>query len=205
MTKKAKKRIVPQKPSEKNKIPIWVWFAVSGVASIFLVIGLFYLGGQGLGQGNSNIEGVTILPDQERGHVDGEVAYLQDVPAGGTHNPAWQNCGIYEEPVRAENAVHSLEHGAVWIAYQPDLAQDQVDVLQNIVRQERRNRGEPMVLLSPRDDLNDPIVVTAWRVQLRLDEAADERLVDFVQTYQRGPFTPEPGAACVNGVGTPLS
>jgi hypothetical protein len=59
-------------------------------------------------------------------HVGGNIDYDQDLgipPAGGPHNPSWQNCGFYDELVRDENAVHSLEHGAVWITYQPDLPQ----------------------------------------------------------------------------------
>ena len=58
-------------------------------------------------------------------HTTEPVEYPQNPPVGGDHNPVWQNCGYYDEPVRNENAVHSLEHGAVWITYQPDLPQDQ--------------------------------------------------------------------------------
>jgi len=53
-------------------------------------------------------------------------------------------------------------------------------------------------------NLDSPIVATAWRVQLNLDDAADERLVQFVNKYQKGPFTPEPGANCVGGIGEPI-
>jgi hypothetical protein len=49
-------------------------------------------------------------------HTEGEVDYEQSPPAGGEHNPVWQNCGYYAEPVRDENAVRSLEHGAVWLS-----------------------------------------------------------------------------------------
>lgn len=206
MAKKGQtRRITSRQTSSQNKTPTWAWFLAGGIISVLLVIGLFYLGNQGINQTSSGIDGVEILADPGRGHVDGDIAYTQDIPVGGTHNPVWQNCGIYDEPVRKENAVHSLEHGAVWIAYQSDLPENQVETLRNLVRQERRNRGEAMVLLSPQPDIENPIVVTAWRVQLRLDDANDERLPDFLSAYQRGPFTPEPGAACTSGVGTPLS
>jgi hypothetical protein len=120
-------------------------------------------------------------------------------PAGGAHNPEWLNCGIFEEPVRPENVIHSMEHGAVWIAYQPELPQGQVDVLRQLVRQEQSRRGEPLIVLAPLPELETPIVATAWRAQLKLENAADERLQAFVDRFQRGPFTPEPGANCAFG------
>jgi hypothetical protein len=64
---------------------------------------------------------------------------------------------------------------------------------------------EPLILLTPKPELETPIVASAWRVRLELDDASDERLVEFVQQYQQGPFTPEPGAACTGGIGQPLS
>src|ERR687891_454587 len=65
-------------------------------------------------------------------HTEETVPYSQIPPVGGPHDPVWQNCGFYDMPVRDENAVHSLEHGAVWITYSPDLPQDQVDELRDI-------------------------------------------------------------------------
>ena len=172
---------------------------------MLLVMGLFYLGQQGPAIANNDIEGLIIAPDPGRGHTEEDVDYHDDVPAGGEHSSVWLNCGIYDNPVHEENAVHSLEHGAVWLAYNPTLATDQVDILRNLVRQERSRRGEPMIILSPRDNLEAPIVATAWRIQLNLDDASDERLEQFVRRYQRGPFTPEPGALCWDGTGEPLS
>jgi hypothetical protein len=181
-----------------------MWFAISAVVAVIIVAGLFYLGNRGGASNSSNIEGVEFLAEAGRGHVEGEVAYPDAVPSGGQHNPVWQNCGIYDEPLRPENAIHSLEHGAVWVAYQPNLPADQVELLREAVRQARRNFGQSMVLLSPQPDLTTPIELVAWRVRLRVEQAADGRIAEFLATYQKGPFTPEPAASCINGIGTPL-
>ncbi|GAB4448880.1 MAG: DUF3105 domain-containing protein [Anaerolineae bacterium] len=192
--------------SSQTKIPGWVWLAGGIVLAVLAVIGLFYLGNQTAGAVQGDIDGVLIFPDPGRGHRDGELPYTTDVPVGGLHNPEWQNCGIYDQPVRTENAIHSLEHGAVWIAYQPDLPADQVETLRALVREDQAGSQERWVLLAPKPDLKDPIVATAWRVQLRLDNASDPRLAQFMRQYQKGPYYPEPGANCTfGGIGQPLS
>lgn len=192
-------------PQSKNKLPAWSWLVGGGVLAALAVIGLLYLGYGAAPEAKANIEGVVIFPDPGRGHQSGDITYSQDVPVGGVHNPEWLNCGIYDQPVRPENAIHSMEHGAVWIAYRPDLPADQVEMLRNLVRQNQAERQERWVLLAPKPDLKDPIVATAWQVQLRLDNAADERLAHFVGEYQQGPYFPEPGATCTfGGIGQPL-
>lgn len=156
---------------------------------------------------DDGIDGTVSFPDPGLDHQDGNIEYPQPVPPGGKHSAAWQNCGIYDEPVPPEPIVHSLEHGAVWIAYQPDLPSGQVEMLRELVQQAQQARGEPLVLLAPlpaQSPMDAPIVVTAWRVQLQLEDAADERLVQFLDRYQNGPFAPEPGAPCSGGVGEPL-
>ena len=131
-------------------------------------------------------------------HTEADVDYKQNPPVGGAHNPVWQNCGYYDQPVRDENAVHSLEHGAVWITYSPDLPQDQVDHLREIAE------NETYVLVSPRDDLPSPVVASAWGKQLMLDNADDTDLDRFIGAYEQGPQTPEKGAVCTGGIGQPV-
>jgi hypothetical protein len=129
------------------------------------------------------------------GHSAEIVAYEPTPPVGGEHDGTPQTCGFYAVPVRSENAVHSLEHGAVWITYQPGLPSDQVDRLRALAR------DEPKVLVSPYEGLPAPVVASSWGRQLQFDSAADERLGQFVRRY-RG-MAPEPNAPCA-GVGTPL-
>lgn len=128
-------------------------------------------------------------------HTSGDVDYEQSPPTGGEHNPVWQNCGFYDKPVRDENAVHSLEHGAVWITYSPDLPQDQVTELKNI------GEDRSYILVSPYPDLpsDTPVVASAWGKQVGLDGAEDPDLESFIQAYRQGPQTPEPGAVCTGG------
>jgi hypothetical protein len=130
-------------------------------------------------------------------HTEGVVDYAQTPPAGGEHNPDWQNSGFYEEPVRDETAVHTLEHGAVWITYSPDLPGAQVETIRDLVE------GQNCILASPYEGLPSPVVASAWGKQLSLERADDPDLERFIGAYRQGPQTPEPGAACTGGVGSP--
>ena len=130
-------------------------------------------------------------------HVTTQVEYQQTPPVGGNHNPVWQNCGYYGEPIDSEFGVHSLEHGAVWITYRPDLPDDEVDTL-------RDRAGRSYVLVSPWEgELPAPVVASAWGKQLRLESASDPALAQFIDYFTQGPQTPEPGASCNGGVGNP--
>jgi hypothetical protein len=147
------------------------------------------------------IPGVEHIAATDRDHVTGAVTYAQSPPIGGPHNPVWQNCGVYDQPVPNELGVHSMEHGAVWITYRPDLAADQVQILRGVVR------GKEYALLSPwpaEVPFPSPIVASAWGLQLKLDSASDPRLAEFVRRYANGPQTPERMAPCSGGIGTPL-
>jgi hypothetical protein len=126
-------------------------------------------------------------------HTEEDVDYEQSPPVGGEHNPVWQNAGFYEEPVRDENAVHTLEHGAVWIAYSPDLPDDQKDRIRQIVGE------ETCMLASPYPGLDSPIVASAWGKQLALESADSPDLERFIRAYRQGPQTPEMGATCTGG------
>lgn len=203
MAKKRSAKRASQSPA--GGLPGRVWIFGGAALVLVLVSGLLYLG-FGAAKAGSGIEGMKILPDLGRGHQEGDISYASLTPGSGIHNPTWLNCGIYDEPVRTENVIHSMEHGAVWIAYRPDLPAEQVETLRNLVRREQSRKGERLIVLAPKPGLEKPVVATAWRVQLELDQAGDERLANFVQLYQRGPFYPEPGASCTfGGIGTPLS
>lgn len=166
------------------------------VALVVIVIGaLLYF--QNQNASNGNISGIVTYSNLSRNHVTGTVNYPQVPPVGGPHNPVWQNCGIYTSPVPNENAVHSMEHGAVWITYQPSLSTADIQTLQGLVR------GHSYVILSPYTGLPSPVVASAWGVQLKVNSANDPRIAQFISKYEQGPQTPEQGSPCTGGNGTP--
>jgi len=122
------------------------------------------------------------------------VAYDQSPPFGGPHDSVWADCmgTVYPTAVRTENMVHGLEHGAVWVAYNPDkVTGDALDKLKN------RVTGQPYTQMSPYPGLDKPISLQSWGHQLKLDSADDERIDQFIQSLRRNPNTyPEVGAAC---------
>jgi hypothetical protein len=89
--------------------------------------------------------------------------------------------------------VHSLEHGAVWITYNPDqVSEDDIATLAELAKESGR-------MLSPYEGLDSPISIQSWNHQLKVDSADDERLEQFADffTYNTEYF-PEPGASCEN-------
>ena len=144
---------------------------------------------------SSNPQGIADPPEGSEffdvpaaGHVAGQVQYEQDPPAGGPHGEGTAACQAYDVPVINENAVHALEHGAVWITYQPDLDPDDVKTLEGFV-----NRRE--VLVSPYPGLDSPVVASTWGRQLRVDSADDARIDQFIRAFQNQ-TAPENAASC---------
>lgn len=145
------------------------------------------------------LEGVVTFPRPSRGHETNlEIAFGELPPAGGTHDPVWQNCGLYAEPLNTANVIHSMEHGAAWVTYQPDLPADQIAAIED------RFSGQTYIIVSPYPEQRSPIVLTAWGAQLEIDDIEDNRVSDFIERYRLGPNTPERGAACTGGTGEPV-
>ncbi|MBD7956184.1 DUF3105 domain-containing protein [Microbacterium sp. Sa4CUA7] len=185
----------------RSKLVWWVVGSTAGIAIVAAIVASYiftpkpvtYARGDGDG---ASISGVATF-ENTANHVEGDVDYPQTPPAGGDHNAMWLNCGVYAEPVPEVNAVHSLEHGAVWVTYDP-AAVDQTAV--DAIRAKLPNS---YVILSPHEGLDAPVVASAWNAQLKLDSADDPRLDDFLTAYWRSLNAPEPNAACAGAFDAP--
>ncbi|MFE2534377.1 DUF3105 domain-containing protein [Streptomyces sp. NPDC059371] len=131
-----------------------------------------------------------------RNHVTKTVSYPMEPPVGGDHNQVWMNCNgdVYTKAVNPMNAVHSLEHGAVWVTYNSKASEADVKALAAKVKK------TPYTLMSPVDDQKDPIMLSAWGKQRSVTGASDKNVDAFLSEFVQGKQTPEPGAACTNGL-----
>ncbi len=181
---------IQQAAQERRRRRLLIWGPVAAVVLALIGLTLY----QAL---RPELSGLVEEPDQARGHDDNAQFVNTGLPPmGGIHRPIWQNCGIYDTPVDDSLAVHSLEHGAVWLAYHPDLPDETVSALR------REVAGKSFVIMAPYPDLQGQVVMTAWGRQLVLDTLPDDRVGAFIDRY-RG-LGPEPGASCSDGVGTPI-
>jgi hypothetical protein len=148
----------------------------------------------------SDIAGVTTYEYAAgRQHVQTPVTYTEAPPVGGPHDPYWADCTgtVYTVDIRHENAVHSLEHGAVWITYNPDqVSQSDIDTLAALVD------GQPGRMLSPYAGQDSAISLQSWNHHLEVDSAGDKRIKQFadLMTFNSevdGHY-PEIGASCEN-------
>jgi hypothetical protein len=129
--------------------------------------------------------------------VDYKAEFGMDPPAGGPHWAVWLNCGIYTEPQQNERAVHDLEHGAVWVTYNPDKVRG--EALATL----RDRIPATYAVLSPYPGLDAPVVASAWGAQMKLTGVDDKGLDKFIEKYWQSPDAPEPGAPCTGGVDGP--
>ncbi len=185
----------------RSKLVWWVVGSTAGLAVVALIVASLLLTPRPItfdrGNGDaSGISGVETFTNTAN-HVEGDVDYAQTPPAGGDHNAVWLNCGVYSQPVPNVNAVHSLEHGAVWITYDP--AEIDADGVQAL----RAQLPSSYVILSPYEGLPSPIVMSAWNAQVQLDEPTDPRVEEFLTAFWRNTNAPEPNAACTGALDAP--
>ncbi|MDO0915485.1 DUF3105 domain-containing protein [Streptomyces sp. DT2A-34] len=129
-------------------------------------------------------------------HVAGDVKYPMNPPVGGDHNKAWMNCNgdVYTKALNNVNAVHSLEHGAVWVTYNSNASDADVKALAEKVKK------TPYSLMSPVEDQKDPIMLSAWGKQRTVTSASDPNVDKFFEEFVQGEQTPEKGAVCTGGL-----
>ncbi len=124
-------------------------------------------------------------------------------PAGGNHLSAWQTCtgSVYEGPIVDGNAVHSMEHGAVWLTYDPALVeQADIDALALLIG------ARDYSLMSPYPGQGVAVSLQSWGNRYQTEDPSDPKIGEYLDTYVLNErFNPEPNAICAGGVTTTAS
>ncbi|GIF18799.1 hypothetical protein BJ973_008241 [Actinoplanes tereljensis] len=200
---KGRKPVTPVKVSGGRP---WGPIAVIGLVAV-IALGIVGFGVYSVVKGSrswedkaSDIAGVVNYRAQKNAaiddqtHKDGTLTYVTSPPVGGAHNATPQNCNgdVYDAPIANEHAVHSLEHGAVWITYKQGLAADQVAILQ------KKMEGKDYTFMSPYAGLDKNVSVQVWGFQLKTDDVNDSRIDEFIKDT-RVVAALEPGISCSGG------
>jgi hypothetical protein len=145
-----------------------------------------------------DIPGVTVERVASHSHRAGTIDYPgKHPPSGGDHSSTPLTCGFYDQQPPDELAVHDLEHGAVWIAYDSKtIVGADVQTLKAFAKQDH-------VVVSPYAGMSAPITIVAWEHRLEVQSVSDPRLQQFVDEFRNGKQAPEAGAAC-RGAGQPV-
>ena len=125
-------------------------------------------------------------------HVSGAIDYsdYSNPPTYGPHHGPLNDSdgnsivprptGVYSTPQPDEDLVHNLEHGHIWISYNPSLiSTSDLNLLEAFVNDGGTNAG---VILTPRSANTTAIAVTSWVHLLELDTFDDQQIRDFVNT-----------------------
>jgi hypothetical protein len=190
------------------KKPFPLGFVLGSAVLAVALIGILVYAVQNQGVGDtsslkyaeSQVDGLEIDHDQARNHVQGAVSYPggESVPpTGGDHSGEAQSCQVYTETIPNERAVHSLEHGAAWIVYDPKKVTGK-----DLEKLTEKVEGNPYRMLSPYPGLKQPIALQAWGERVFVDSVGDKRVDQFLKLFTNGPQTPEKGAACTGSSST---
>lgn len=139
------------------------------------------------------------MPDLGREHVSEEIVastqYNSNPPTSGPHLASWVRPGVYTEPQKEGELIHSLEHGYIIISYNCTVlagesaattsAQTQSAVCTQLtaaLEAVARKKELKKLVVVPRAGMESAIALTAWTyidTFNTFDEARIGRFIDF--------------------------
>ncbi|MDT3433804.1 DUF3105 domain-containing protein [Haloarcula sp. 1CSR25-25] len=137
---------------------------------------------------------VEQFPNRGNDHVQegAEIDYERIPPLSGTHYGSTTDAGFYEETPALGSLVHTLEHGAVVVYYDPEeISPEARQSLREFSSVHTGTWRSVVVAPNPNDDPRAPYVLTAWQHELTMDSYDAETVHAFLSEYLgRGPENP---------------
>ncbi|MBI4359343.1 MAG: DUF3105 domain-containing protein [Candidatus Nealsonbacteria bacterium] len=117
--------------------------------------------------------------------------YTSDPPTSGPHYDQTARSGFREETISDQNLIHNLEHGDVWIAYHPRLADK--------IKEELKQFSAAKVIITPRATNETDMALAAWgrldAFNIENNTLPVERIKDFIKRYTNKGPEKVPGAS----------
>ncbi len=114
-----------------------------------------------------------------------KIYYNSNPPGAGPHYKDSQAAGIYTKKPPYGYLVHSLEHGAIILWYNPNsLSKDEISKLENIFKSILLDKK----IITPDGSLDVPVALSSWGRILKLKTIDEKQITTFSKTnYDRGP------------------
>ncbi len=139
----------------------------------------------------SLLQNIEIFPNDGQDHVPtGSLKYNTNPPTSGPHRPSAAPAGFYNEKPEAGLLVHSLEHGAIVVYFDPSRAtEEEKKSLRSFTK---ANTGMwASVLAIPATEYEAPFILTTWTKIMKLEKYDPKVVQAFIAEYVgRGPENP---------------
>ncbi|MFY9227820.1 MAG: DUF3105 domain-containing protein [Candidatus Microsaccharimonas sp.] len=120
--------------------------------------------------------------DSGNEHVDSNEYGGDQPPTSGPHaGPlSW---GVYDTEVRDDRVIHNMEHGGIYVSYQPSLPKDQIEKLTNLLSAPFSNSEfQPTkIILAPRAANKSPIMLSSWLRSEALESYDEDKVVNYIK------------------------
>lgn len=156
--------------------------------------GIYLLSKSSAPQGEDFSRAIPVLEDRNHIAIGAEpaVAYNSNPPTSGQHYDTPARPGFREKAIPDGNLIHSLEHGLVWVSYNPRIGNES-DKLKKITT--------PLMVVTSRIANDTDIALAVWgRLDTfnledsTIDDNDLQRISDFVKRYSnKGPERIPPG------------
>ena len=172
-----------RKPLPVKKIRNWIIFIV--VLGL-IVWAIYALVQSGLPEGEDFSKGISVLPDASHVSSISNVEYNSNPPTSGPHYDTPARQGFRENIIDDGNLIHSIEHGLIWISYNPRIGEE---------AEKLRDVASEFTVITQREANDEDIVIASWgRLDAfnledgSIDEDDLQRINDFVlRYYNKGP------------------
>jgi len=119
--------------------------------------------------------------DHGREHVNSKEYGGNQPPTSGPHaSPlSW---GVYDTEVRDDQVIHNMEHGGVFVSYQPNLPKDKIEKLTSLLAEPFSDPSfQPKkIVLAPRAANKSPIELSSWRRSEALVSYDQKKIEDYI-------------------------